>query len=265
MTDEQTNVRDQELLGIIEEWKASAEKRKRLANRIFKPCYALGIISKFVFSLAYLGYKYWNWQKPSDDWEMISSWLAFPAMVCLFFHYRSVKKVQVLAEKVSHFDDLRAVPFLVDALTHYSVAYPQTVVSALICLLPRIKASDTSLLTELQRLVLYKSMIPAGDMIKGTEEDKAAYRLAVLQAVTQIGDDKAIPYLNVLISVSKTNSEVRTDAEDALQAIEQRMNESRDSRTLLRASDDTASISTLLKPAMPNDVEQDNLLRPVIQ
>jgi hypothetical protein len=104
--------------------------------------------------------------------------------------------------------------------------------------------------------------------LKPTETRKHwQLQMALLQALEQIGDDAAVPYVTELVnmpprfSVQKT---VRDRAAACLPFLNEKAAQSRYSQTLLRGSAEPAAApETLLRPANEShDTRPEELLRP---
>ena len=161
--------------------------------------------------------------------------LALAAWLNFYLPYRARK---TMAAIIGEQEDAR---FLGPALMLYGGAGTLTrereVISAILCrLLPRVRADQKELLTqEHKRLLLIPLKDPWG---------KWTLAIAVLKALEQIGDAWAIPIVRHLAHYGDArNHAIKNAATQCLAFLEQRDIESREVRTLLRASDRTEAFS----------------------
>ncbi len=158
--------------------------------------------------------------------------------------------------------------------------------SSLSRLLPRLTASDAGLLNARQQATLFK-ILDARSLRDRSRRGRAFARwllgedpnlvyatdegliLAILGAMGQVGDESAMPAVRGLIDLPDTeggSERIRTAAEDSLELIELRAQESEARNTLLRAaSEPEATGGELLRPvADPAGFSDDpgKLLRP---
>ena len=123
---------------------------------------------------------------------------------------------------------------------------------ALIQLLPEMKASDANLLTARQRGYLYSLLQYETDFTTANSHNHTLC-LAILKALEQIGDGKALPIVERLAEMKTRNSrrlKVKQAANDCLPLLRANYVSVDANRTLLRASAAvTAAPETLLRPA----------------
>jgi hypothetical protein len=148
----------------------------------------------------------------------------------------------------------RTVGMLAEALTITEVKY--LAAGALIRELPKLKASDAHLLNDEQRGYLYQAL-------EGSDKQLI---LAILRALEQIGDEKAVPYVERLAEKAGGDRQIRETATACLPYLEARAATQRASRTLLRPSSASAvatpASNTLLRPAQySSPTEPEQLLR----
>jgi hypothetical protein len=198
----------------------------------------------------YFGYRLLAGEKPFD----------FPQGLVQMLTYTGVFSGAVAAGEtqkrgariLSKIDDMRAVGFLIDALTHQDQTVEADAREALIRMLPRMKSSDSSLLTKDHRDTLHKAL-------KTSKVD--ALRRAVLSALEQVGDESAIP---VVKAIAENRKDALQDAAQAclpgLIASSERI---RAGNVLLRAASAPEEASSLLRPAS-GGLQEDtaSLLRP---
>ena len=157
---------------------------------------------------------------------------------------------------VSDLDDKRLIGPLLQAQHYHEVR--SSVQTALVHLLPQLQHSDTLALNEIQRTLLYQSLL---------NSENPEYVIAALKALEQVGDGRALPYAQKLASPAdkrrKQNAAVTQAAQECLGLLQQRIAQQQISQSLLRPSDRTASApDTLLRPAsITQDTEPAQLLR----
>lgn len=117
-------------------------------------------------------------------------------VLVLFSVTRSHKDV---ARLLARFDDKRAVGPLAEALDMDNQSLRQEAERALIRLLPQLQASDAGLLNDDQRACLYRAL--AGR--------KTELTLAILKALEQIGDGKALPVVERLRDSARSTISLR--------------------------------------------------------
>jgi hypothetical protein len=157
----------------------------------------------------------------------------------------AVSKAQKKATKeLAEFEDVRSVGPLAQALEYQDRELKAVAENKLTRLLPSLQASDASLLDEEQRKCLYRAL-------HGRNTELV---LAILKALEQVGDDKALPHVEKLAEgegvVRGDFSRIREAAQACLPALQQRAEWERSRQTLLRAASasDTPS-DVLLRPA----------------
>ena len=132
---------------------------------------------------------------------------------------------------------------------------------ALIQLLPRLQATDANLLTGSQRKQLYSKLSKSDRYFWYNRYWNAELKTAILRALEQIGDEKAVPVVEKVARTAR-NPQVRTAAQECLPFLQQRAEQARIEQTLLRASTSTASPDTLLRPTVATTpTEPQQLLR----
>jgi hypothetical protein len=156
---------------------------------------------------------------------------------------------------VSNLDDKRLIGPLLQAQRYHEVR--SAIHDALGNLLPQLQHSDALLLNETERTLLYQSL----------NSKNSEYVLTVLKALEQIGDGKALPYVEKLAYPAdkqhKQNETVMQAAQECLVFLKQRVEQQQISQSLLRPSDKAAAVpDTLLRPASATqNVETAQLLR----
>ena len=193
----------------------------------------------------------------------VGIWPFYALMLPLsFFASRKVasQKHQAAAAAISRFDDLRAVGPLAEALEFQHKEVVPFAERALIRLLPRLMASDSSLLNAQQRACLNRAL-----KRKGVHDDM---RVAILKAWEQVGDAAAIPFVETVARGESAGGRipaVAAAARECLPFLVQSTQRRQIGSQLLRPADvNGPSPEVLLRPSMPHaSVEPpDQLLRP---
>jgi HEAT repeat protein len=151
-----------------------------------------------------------------------------------------------VAVVLAQLEDLRTVGALVEALEYQDKSISVEIEQTLIRLLPQLKASDAHLLDDQQRICLYHAL---------NRKNTTLVRV-ILQALEQVGDGKAVPYVQKVAEGhgrSGGNPDLRALAQQCLPFLLQRADEERSRQMLLRPSDASEqpviASDTLLRPA----------------
>ncbi len=160
------------------------------------------------------------------------------------------------ALKLAEFDDLRSVGPLLEILDSDSAQVKQVAAESLKRLLPRLQASDGSLLNEEQRRML-------GELLESKDTDCVC---AALKAIEQVGDEKHLEKVQKLaeMNAKKPHQErIREAAKACLPYLTHKVENDRMAKTLLRASSAADTGDVLLRPVdyIPDHAPQE-LLRP---
>ncbi len=145
--------------------------------------------------------------------------------------------------------------------------------TAITRILPRLQASDAALLDEPARGLL-NQQLAKGRMslseiwgVKREIEEQAAYDVAILKAWEQVGDERALPFVEKLASLSARSpaqKRVQQAAQECLPYLQTRADRQRTAQTLLRAAQPPVEPGDiLLRAATPHaaPVETEQLLR----
>jgi hypothetical protein len=161
-----------------------------------------------------------------------------------------------LARSLEKWGDVRAIGPLAEAFSIRGI--DKTVLTgALARLLPKVKASDAHLLSPHQRSALFGTL-------KLDRKEHADFLIVLLDAIAQIGDPSARPYVATLIERQPQTSEEQRLFEAAYacrgvlleaEQLEQQK------QTLLRAADETDQSASLLRPASSQQTDESVLLR----
>jgi HEAT repeat protein len=154
-----------------------------------------------------------------------------------------------IAGALFRIDDLRAMGPIAQALDNADTRWVAEEV--LIRLLPRVRASDAHVLNENQRSSLYRNL----------QRKNTRFVIACLEALRQIGDEAALPYVKKLAEIKGRGSTVRSIRESALETLpflENLVQQARNKKTLLRPTGEPTD--RLPRPA---DEPTDTLPRPL--
>lgn len=210
------------------------KRRRRFAQHI--ACASLWAILAFGLSASSVGVK----ALPAVFLILFCGfWL--PVMIGLFWYtFVQQKTTQQLAE----FEDVRTIGPLLEALELGYSKVTRVIETALLRLLPRLRASDANLLNSKQRRALARLL---------TTTRKTELQLAILSALEQVGDGSAVSAVKRLANEpGRTPARLRVQqaAQACLLFLEPRVEQEKSSRQLLRASSPTAATpETLLRPA----------------
>jgi hypothetical protein len=191
------------------------------------------------------------WATGHWSWEELRIFQIFQFSALAVALYLPRRGHQSVATLIEGMNDIRFLGAMLDLL-HQGVGdveVSKNLRAALMRLLPQFRADQAAMLTPEQRQAL---LVPLKSPYGNVE-----FTLAVLKALEQVGDEKAIPVVEQLASDGAPTANmkrVRQAARDCLPFLRQSAERQRLSETLLRASDTstTATPDVLLRPAMPN-------------
>lgn len=183
--------------------------------------------------------------------------------ICMFYLALAMPmskspRLKSLLSIVSNLDDKRLVGPLLQAQRYHEVR--SAIQTALLHLLPQLQHTDAFLLKDAERTLLYQSL----------NSTNPEYVLTVLKALEQVGDSKALPYVEKLVypadkqdKQNKRNEAVVQAAQECLVFLQQRIERQQISQSLLRPSDKATAVpDTLLRSASATqDTEPAQLLR----
>jgi hypothetical protein len=168
-------------------------------------------------------------------------------------------KQRAAAGMLAEADDVRAIGPLAEALefppTELQFELRRRAQQALTRLLPRLQASDVGLLNAYQRGCLYRALGRSMQSELSPDDEALAFILAILKALEQVGDRKAIPAVRQLLKARPAWSGERLEqiheaAESCLQFLQARTDQEAKGQELLRASRmPGATPETLLRAA----------------
>ena len=150
-------------------------------------------------------------------------------------------KSREAAHALSIADEPRAVGVLALALRESDSYVQMTAHSALLRLLPRVRASDAASIDAEQM----------GALLELAERNDPRMQIAILKALEQIGTDRAIPVVEHITAFGSTE-EVRQKAQECLPYLFDRVRRTHEQATLLRISSAPTSREgreQLLRPA----------------
>lgn len=248
----------EKLLAVLEQ---NSRKRQKL-SRITGALYLISII--IFFLLMVIGWISGHRFVHASDFNLLNIFNAFGAVLSVFLLDRKA------AAELTRLDDVRCIGALVEIWNPQGQGYNRNTrrqaETALIRLLPRLKASDAPLLKEHQRAILRNVLATDGYRQWGRYYDEA-FLLAILEAFAQIGDWKSFTQVRRLTITAKYPS-VQRAARECLPFLEDLALKQVVGETLLRASSATEAVNsapqTLLRPASPAaDTRPETLLHPV--
>jgi len=194
----------------------------------------------------------------SQDFTLL--WIAVGALGVTFgLSFRGLFRLKGLMNNLANISDLRIAGPLVEIVALEESIANKMAAQLLTRLLPRFRASDAKLLTDGQHTALLRTL----NRTNATPE----YFVAVLKALEQIGDARALPVVESLATGRRATiapRRVQAAAQDCLPFLRVRCDQQRASQTLLRASDAAGmQTDTLLRPAQGGGTtEATELLRP---
>ncbi|MDE2125440.1 MAG: hypothetical protein KGJ62_02500 [Armatimonadetes bacterium] len=159
---------------------------------------------------------------------------------------------------LSDFDDIRVTGAVVEALQVPDRDMYALASRALCRLLPRLRASDTGILNVEQRAILNRTLSRAA-------KRRPELALAILAALSQVGDEKALPAVTALAALprgSRIRQEVVAAAQQCLPLLQQRAIAQETDRHLLRPADNVGREDSLLRAAAPTSADPTGLLLP---
>ena len=241
---------------VSEQLEKLDEERRKHSN----PGMRMGfLIASWVFIVPYTAWQAYNsWTY--NNWKLSAAW-AILSLISTQLHRLTLSLRQSEeAKKLAQMDDVRGVGTLAEALEWPDASTQRVAAAALTRLLPRMTASDGTLLNSRQRAILYNILR------KRNVRSQEPLISAILEALKQIGDHAAIPAverLTDLPATSQRNIKIRTLAMDTRQFLDNTAQQQSISSTLLRASSAHETPSELLlRGAMLNtDEAPQQLLR----
>jgi hypothetical protein len=194
------------------------------------------------------------------NWPLAALWGVLLACTTQLHRFVLSPKQSEAALKLAQYEDVRGVGPLAEVLEWPDAEMRDVAAEALTSLLPRLRASDASLLNAGQRASLYRILTP------GHARSHLDLQLAILQALQQVGDDAAVrpvERLANMFAVTQRQRYLKEAAEECLLFLRERVDLTRASQTLLRASSQADTSPDLLLRAANSgpDIPQEQLLR----
>ncbi len=240
------------------------DARRRLATIILLPLVPI----TFLLGLHWL-LDETAWIRLCNNPAFVALTLLFPGIAIPIALLRPSRKAKKAAQRLSSLHDLSVIGGLIETL-YFNDQREGPATEALIDLLPRLRASDSALLTERHHFVLRSTLssIPhvTGNLftrLSRRKEMHARLQVAILQAFEQVGDSKALPIVAAL-AASAAHPQVRAAARECLPFLQMRQEQERTSQTLLRASSASATDPDILLRAAHGNLDQDpnEMVRP---
>lgn len=178
----------------------------------------------------------------------------FTGMIASMYAATNTQKKGVQA--LATYDDLRAVPRLIEMLEYTDNDLKIDTVMLLEKLLPKLKASDAPLLTPEHHAILNRLL--AGKL-RLKPHDAALLASRVLSALEQVGDVSSLPFVEQVAEgkgvandfMAAERDRIQQAARECLPALRLRVEHLRQTQTLLRASDGNLTPpDMLLRPAL---------------
>ena len=240
----------EELLEILaEERRKSLKKRKRVF---------VGIsiyISAILLLMIVMALSHGN---PSGMLGQIGSITAILAGA-----YAATQKQQKAVQALAQFDDVRAVPRLIEMLEYTNKGLKTDAANILLKLLPKLQNSDAALLTQEHHAILNRALTGKVALDKAWRQQM---QVAILNALQQVGNESSLPIVEELAAgkgKAKDNAVVQQAAGECLPFLQTRVAGQRQMQTLLRASDgNVTSADVLLRSAASRaEAHPEELLR----
>lgn len=152
-----------------------------------------------------------------------------------------------VAKRLARYGSKKVIGPLIEALDWPDEAIRSLALDALTDLLPTLNASDTNVLNQKQRGILYRSL----RMSYAIRHER--FLSAILEALEQVGDDEAVQSVGRLADAHAwhpAQKRIRQKAADCLPSLS------------IRAETNRASM-TLLRPSSASEMSPDTLLRPM--
>ncbi len=207
------------------------------------------VIAAWCLIVPYNFWKLWD-SVTAGKWGEALGWAALLVLSTQLYRIAQSRTQTKIAKQLARTNDLAAVGVLAEALEWPDTATRKSAIEALTHLLPKMDVSDAGLLNAAQRDCLYR-MLQLQNARRYGE-----FLKAILTAMEQVGDEDALPYIERLASgraTSDAQDQVKAAAKRCMPLLQERIAETRSSRTLLRASAPTfASAAELLRPVTEN-------------
>lgn len=260
--------------GLGESLSLEAKKFRQGIAKMFVGVTTFAVVA--LSTRALLGQESWEALLPTE--YVVPGVLSAMLLLSLLAVHRSRKprqRTRTLTAQVAKQTDVRSVGGLIDVLTLDDGKTHEIAIIALTELLPQLMESDAGLLNSAQRAQLNRFLsIPIENplykdvrtLLQPASSQAIAFRVAILQALGQVGDSKALAVVEQIANQKpKTSGEKRIHeaAVACLPTLRHRVEQMQNSSTLLRASQASYVDSDTLLRAVTGDQEapHDNLLR----
>ena len=183
----------------------------------------------------------------------ITSFMFFPLVFIMNGAVSLAQQKGVLALAKS--SDVRAVPFLLEALSYQQLEVKVAARKGLITLLPKMHIEHANLLTEAHRTLLYRYL----------QKDDSDLQVAILKALEQVGGESSLSAVQRILDDPKhyKSLQLQEAAAECLTYLQIHIGKVQNAQTLLRASQYTEHQDELLRPAYhTDDTPSNELLRP---
>ena len=270
MIEEIESLPQSDIDALLAAMKREADKQRRYERfgEIYRLSYLVLMVAQFIH--------FFMWNHHFTGFGFILAILAWiPSFIVKRMNTQQRKKT---VEELAKARDVRIVGPLCDALGFQDGVMVGIACETLVEILPRLRSSDANLLNREQRDRLY-GMLPI---------NYKPLVLATLKALEQIGDEKAIPFVEKLansepivdndserrkafrkfmtsadrvIPLANQDAEVREAAQHCLPFLRERAAAQKAGQELLHASSPDANIADLLRPASSQATEPQELLR----
>ncbi len=190
------------------------------------------------------------------DWTFgVTSWLLLGCIGGLRWILKPTRRHRSALELLAKVSDVRLVGLLAESLEVSGSMAGREIRDALKELLPRLKTSDRHLLSTVQLDSLYRAM----------DRHDPALSIAILRAVEQIGDERALDYVARLADgkgIAARYDHVRAAAQECVPGLVDRRIGERENESLLRPAVAPWGAETLLRPVSgASTVPPEQLLR----
>ena len=152
-------------------------------------------------------------------------------------------------QNLTNLDIPQAIGPLIEVYVNLDFTSSEKIRDVLIRLLPQLQATDADLLTLRHRKMLYGLLRSGIDAYYHQYFRRSNLSIAILSALEQIGDEKAVPHVAKLARTAR-EPQVRAAAQECLPFLQERAEQTRIEQTLLRASTSATTPDMLLRPTI---------------
>lgn len=176
-------------------------------------------------------------------WMALATAMAVAAGFVVFT--RAIRRRMPSPSALGKIAELSTIGRFSEALWHEDRYVQTEAEEALIAMLPRLQAGDAGLLNERQRACLHRALKPP------KRQREAELALAVMRALTEIADARAVPHMSRLADEPARGAHqeaVRACAVELLPILQEKVESARLAQTLVRPSSAPDGATTLLRP-----------------